>query len=275
MTFQESTIEQRVRGGLAACRVAAGAIFAMLASCGANGDFGRVRPSLVPDYIHDWLGRDAALNSGKLPSEYNLTEDERLLRDLAYPLIEPPYDRQRWFSVLSEFGITQTFKDDWWFFDRDVYVDRLMGGRFFHGPYYRSTAGRYSQLIDDIRNDVVRIDPFFEAARRVVDLDHKRQQSLTYVTRLTPFERANALNRVKENVLVVGWTQCSLDARAAVFRYALERLVIAEPARVAVEAERALTLLQIRITQNRLVRPPPFCPVAGPAVLPAGIKVTK
>jgi hypothetical protein len=95
------------------------------------------------------------------------------------------------------------------------------------------------------------------------------------VTRLTSFERANALNRVKENVLVIGWAQCSLDARAAVFRYALERLVIAEPARIAVDAERVLTLLQMRIAENRLVRPPPFCPVVGPAALPAGIRVTK
>jgi hypothetical protein len=246
---------------------------ASLASCGASGDFGRVRPSLVPDYIHDWLGREAAESSGKVPSEYNLTEDERLLRDLAYPLIEPPYDRQRWYSVLSEFGITQSFNPDWWYFDRGVYAEKLMGSRVWFGPYYRSTAGRYSQLIDDIRNDVVRIGPFFDIARRITDLDGKRQKSLAYVSGLTPFERANTLRRVRENTLVVAWVQCSLEARAGVFRYALERLVISEPSQAAVEAERALALLQVSIGENRLVPPQPFCRLAAPQ--PTGVRVTK
>ena len=37
--------------------------------------------------------------------EFPLTDEERQLRDLAYPLIEPPYDRQRWYSVLGEYGV--------------------------------------------------------------------------------------------------------------------------------------------------------------------------
>ena len=34
----------------------------------------------------------------------------------------------------------------------------------------RSSASSYNQLMDDIRNDIVRIEPFFATARRVVDL---------------------------------------------------------------------------------------------------------
>ena len=61
-----------------------------------NGDFGRVRPSLVTDGIHDWVGRDAARQVGEPASLFPLTDDERLLRDYGYQLIEPAYDRQRW-----------------------------------------------------------------------------------------------------------------------------------------------------------------------------------
>ncbi len=32
-----------------------------------------------------------------------------MLRDLAYPLIEPPYERQRWYSVLNEYGFRGIF----------------------------------------------------------------------------------------------------------------------------------------------------------------------
>src|SRR5215211_7316817 len=68
-----------------------------------NTDFGQVRPSLVRDDIHDWVGPAA---TGSSPSVFQPTDDERQLRDLAYPLVEPPYDRQRWYSVLSEHGFT-------------------------------------------------------------------------------------------------------------------------------------------------------------------------
>src|SRR5690554_6901046 len=66
----------------------------VLAGC-ANGDFGRVRPLLVRDEVHDWVGREAVEVKNIAPSEFQLTDDERLLRDLAYPLIEKPYQRQR------------------------------------------------------------------------------------------------------------------------------------------------------------------------------------
>src|SRR5262245_19853165 len=76
----------------------------LLAGC-ANSDFGRVRPLLTTDDMHAWVGREAPARQGKTPSKFPLTDAERQLRDLAYPLIEPPYDRQRWYSVLREYGI--------------------------------------------------------------------------------------------------------------------------------------------------------------------------
>ncbi len=78
-----------------------GAACCLLGGCAPNGDFGRVRPELVNDDIHDWVGRDAAVASAGRPPHIPLTDDERLLRDLAYPLIEPPYDRNRFDSVLA------------------------------------------------------------------------------------------------------------------------------------------------------------------------------
>jgi hypothetical protein len=218
-----------------------------LPGCALNGDFGRVRDSLVNDDIHSWVGREAAQGVGAPVSAYNLTENERTLRDLAFPLIEPPYDRQRWDSVLYEYGIKHSFRRDSWHFDRSAYYRQLMIA------YHRSTTGRYDQLIDDIRNDVVRIGPFFEMARHVVDLDRRREKSMTYVADLDPRERGNALARIGENTLTIGWVQRSLNERCAAYRYALERLVVAEPSTIAVDAERALKQLQVRIEENQVV----------------------
>ena len=80
-------------------------MLALLAGC-ANSDFGEVNQTLVTDDIHDWLGRNAPPANAE-PSNFEYTDDERALRDNAYPLIEPPYDRQQWYSVAGEYGLDQ------------------------------------------------------------------------------------------------------------------------------------------------------------------------
>ncbi len=226
-----------------------------------NGDFGRVRSSLVTDDIHNWVGRDAARDAGAPISQYPFTDDERLLRDLAYPLIEPPYDRQRWYSVLGEWGVTRVFNPAWWQCDPTAYAARLLT------VWVRSETTRYARLIEDVRNDVARIDYFFTTARRVIDIDRKREQSLAHIPVLRGDEVANALSRVGENILIVGWVQRSLAERVAAYRFALERLIVAVPSPLAVEAERSITLLQQRTAENVLVPTPDLgIPVAAAAV---------
>ena len=56
----------------------------------------------------------------------NLTDAERQLRDLAFPLIEPPYDRGRWDTVLLEYGIRRSKEIEWPVFDNHGYGIRLM-----------------------------------------------------------------------------------------------------------------------------------------------------
>ena len=107
------------------------------------------------------------MHAGGPISLNNLTEDERTLRDLAFPLIEPPYDRERWDAVVFEYGEKRDFRRNLWVVDPAAYYAHLMAVN------YRSTAARYNQLNDDIRNDVVRIPRFFDIARRVIDADRK------------------------------------------------------------------------------------------------------
>jgi len=122
----------------------------LLPGCSSIGDFDRLQPALVTDDIHAWVGQEAAARAGAPISLDNLTEEERTLRDLAFPLIEPPYDRPRWDSVLYEYGVKHEFRRELWAVDLTAYYRHLQAAG------YRSTAGRYNKLIDDIRNDVVR-----------------------------------------------------------------------------------------------------------------------
>ncbi len=169
---------------------------------------------------------------------HQLTDEERTLRDLAYPLIEPPYDRNKWFSVVGEVGAGSR---PWPYPDRTAYASRLFT------TAYRSQTARYNRLMEDIRNDVIRIDPFFSSARYVLEMDKKREKALNYVHGLTDEERANTFQRIAENRNIALWVRESLHERCASYRLALERMVIAAPSPLAVEAERALTLLQQQI----------------------------
>ncbi len=223
----------------------------LVSGCTSIGDFGRLQSPLVTDDIHAWVGQEAAAHAGTPVSVNNLTDDERTLRDLAFPLIEPPYDRVRWDAVVYEYGQKRAFRRDLWAFDTVAYYAHLMG------EFHRSSIARYNQLIDDMRNDIVRIEPFFQTARRVVDVDQRREKSMQYVD-LTPPERISALARVGENSLTVVWVHHSLTERCAGYRYALEHLTVAEPAPVAAEAERVLTQLQQQIAANQVGAAPHF-----------------
>jgi len=214
-----------------------------LAGC-ANGDFEEIRPSLVRDDIHDWVGRDAV--PGK-PSSFHLTDDERLLRDLAYPLIEPPYDRHRWYSIAGEYGLLESARAA--SFNVGDYATHLMSNKF------DSSAARYNQLIDDVRNDSTRMPAFFEAAGRVVDMDRKRQKSLRYVE-TSPGEYRDAERRIQENNAVIGMVYTRLAQRIASYRFALERLVVATPSQQAVDAERQVDRLKTELARYRTMLPP-------------------
>ncbi|MBV1696733.1 MAG: hypothetical protein KGK33_04370 [Hyphomicrobiales bacterium] len=235
-----------------------------LPGCSSIGDLGRLQQPYVSDNIHAWVGQEAATRAGAPISVDNLTDDERALRDLAFPLIEPPYDRIRWDALIYEYGIAHKFQRDLWRPDPTAYYKHLLAAN------YRSTAGRYNKLIDDIRNDSVRVPPFFDLAHRVIELDRKRTASMQYLSDLTPADRAGALARVGENTFTIAWVQESLAQRCAGYRFALDHLAISEPENAAAEADIALAQLQQAVAGNKLVALPHLA-----AAVPAPAEIVK
>lgn len=224
---------------------------ALLAGCvkgGSGGDFGRIPSTLVRDDMHDWVGRAAAVERHAEPSTFPLTDDERELRDLAYPLIEPPYERQQWYSVAGEYGLRNTFAKE--AADRAAYFRRLMGLNIpLVGPNHRSASAHYARLLDDIHNDETRLPAFFATASRVIDIDAKRRESLRYITDLPKTERLNALRRIRENAAIVTLVSIRLRQRVESYRYALEQLVVRTPMSEVSTVERALNQLKADIAR--------------------------
>jgi hypothetical protein len=244
----------------------------LLGACGTpNTDFAEVRPTLVTDGMHDWVGPYAS--GAQKSSKFDLTDDERQLRDLAYPLIDPPYDRQQWYSVAGEYGLYWPARGP--AFDRTAYATWLLSGdgpsplaRYsrqldgarhevvsFLSPHDRSPLARYARLMDDVRSDVTRLPQFFETATRVLEIDQKRKKTLTHFADVSPSERKNAELRMRENAAIVALTREKLLQRESSYRFALERLVITTPSPQAADIERNINRLQAMIARYRAPAP--------------------
>src|SRR6478736_7205226 len=232
---------------------------ATLAAC-SGGDFGRTRADMRSDDMHRWLGAEVTSSVGLKASQFQLTDNERQLRDLAYPLIEPPLSRPAWKSVWGDY---QPLPSPW---RQTVIFDRTAYGRNLIDEPHRSHTSRYAVLMEDVRNDITRFEPFFASAVRVVELDRKRNASLKLVSELSPREYADAVARMEENTLIVQWVQQCLEQRISSYRWALERLVIQAPDAIAADADRLIGELAAQ-TAN-----PPVAaqPVIGRAVTVKG-----
>jgi hypothetical protein len=231
---------------------------ATLGGC-SGGDFGRTREDFRNDDMHRWIGFEATSSIGLHASQFQLTDNERLLRDLAYPLIEPPHSRPAWKSV---FGDYKPLPSPW---RRATAFDRTAYGRQLIDEPHRSDASRYAQLIEDVRDDLTRFEPFYAAAARVIDLDGKRNASMAQIE-LSPRERADAVARMEENTLVVQWVQQCLERRISSYRWALERLVIQAPDGAAAEADRLIGQLAAQAANPPVV----VQPVIGRALTTRG-----
>ncbi|MBW7964325.1 hypothetical protein [Bradyrhizobium sp. BR 10261] len=230
-----------------------------LAGC-SGGDFGRTRADMRSDDMHSWLGLEATGSLGLKSSQFQLTDEERQLRDLAYPMIEPPLSRPAWKSV---FGDYKALPAPW---RQKVVFDRTMYGRTLIDEPHRSHASRYAQLIEDVRNDITRFEPFFACAIRVIDLDRRRDASMARVSALSPREKADAVARMQENSLIVQWVQQSLEQRVSSYRWALERLVIQAPDGMAADADRLIGELAAQTANPPVISQPPY----GRAVVSKG-----
>ncbi|MEZ2141216.1 hypothetical protein AAE026_02740 [Bradyrhizobium sp. DN5] len=232
---------------------------AALGAC-SGGDFGRTRADMRSDDMHRWLGAEVTSSVGLKPSQFQLTDEERQLRDLAYPMIEPPLSRPAWKSV---FGDYKPLPSPW---RQKIVFDRTMYGRTLIDEPHRSHSSRYAQLIEDVRNDITRFEPFFASAIRVIDLDRKRDASIARVSALSPRERDDAVARMQENSLIVQWVQQCLEQRVSSYRWALERLVIQAPDGMAADADRLIGELAAQTANPPVAAQPPY----GRAVVSKG-----
>ncbi len=216
------------------------------------------------DEVLPKIGAYTAARRGEPVSFAPFTNEERELQNQAYAILMPASDRREWDRSLAEMRRTRLIPNDAPYFDARNYADNLLD------THYRSSTARYSKLIDDVRSDLSRIGPFFAVGRRVVDMDTVRERSLARLNSVTPTDHENAMARIAENRMLIGWVFRRFGERFAGYKIALEQLVVATPAPAAVDAERALKSLE-----ERLAMIPVLTESAGVPVAAAGVHVSK
>lgn len=231
---------------------------ALVGGCARIGDFERPNPSYFHDEILPVVGAYAAQNRAEPVSSAPLTDDERTLRDFAYGIIAPPITRQKWLVTITDLRHSRMLPNNEPPFDVEKYATTILD------TPYRSATARYARLVEDIRADSVRITPFFNVAKRVVEMDTARERSLVGVTRLTAAEREIAMARIAENRMLIGWVFRRFGERSRGYRYALERLFLKTPAPAAVDAERALRAHEDRLSRIPVLTATAFYPTSGP-----------
>jgi hypothetical protein len=247
-------------------RFAACALALLILTLGfaAAGDLGRADPNfwdgLFPKQLY--LGPVAPLSfpPADMPhSLYPLTDDEASLREQSFSILQPPQHREVWKTLMQSWVQATAFPLDILGADPYAYANMLIGMPF------ASEAGRYSRLIDDVGSDYLLLGPFMVTACRVVDMDARRAQSLTHVQAFTDYEIHNALARNEENRTLIAGAELTLNDRVWSYRYAVNRLVIAVPSRLAVQAERAVEHYAVQVAAIAPYLAKCFAPVAAAA----------
>lgn len=228
---------------------------AALSACGAAraepiGDYGRPEDSPFIDEFLPWLKGGWQEITGTAVPAAPYTDDEKMLRDRAYILLQPIELR-----LPSRFTLAGVDFIELWnlVFDPPSYHVQSYGDALI-ARAYRSHAARYAQLIDDIRADTALVSPFFTTAQRVMDADGVRRKSFRYVSQ-SSVRISMAQRRIDENRVLISEVYRRFGERIASYRYALETLLILTPSPAAVDAEKTLHQLEDRF---RLVTAPPI-----------------
>jgi hypothetical protein len=234
----------RAAAARAACTFA---LCALAVSASIAGDLGRADPNfwdgLLPKQLY--LGPVAPLSfppSGMPHSLYPLTDDEASLREQSFSMLQPPQHREVWKTLMASWVEATAFPLDILRADPYAYANVLIGMPF------ASEAGRYSRLIDDAGSDYLLLGPFMTTACRVIDMDGRRARSLAYVQGFTEYEINNALARNNENRVLIEGVEAVLADRVWSYRYAVNRLVVAVPSPLAVQAERAVERYAVQVS---------------------------
>ncbi len=212
--------------------VALAVSFGLSACARPTGDYGRARPSVIHDKVMPAAGdrltdvrRYFASKDGRyLPvSNFNMTDDERELRNRSFAIVRPPHAKDWIAANLVEGQRTRILAPI------DTKLDPADYYKYLRKDKFRSSEARYVRLISDMRADTELVGPFYELARKVMAADEERMRVVHATPTLTAEQRAMTKSRVDENLARIRWVWRALRFRLKAYRIAIDGLEVETP----------------------------------------------
>lgn len=197
--------------------------FVLSACVRPTGDFDRARPSVIHDDLMPTVGDGAARLRGDPVSNFNYTDDEKLLRDRGWTLIRPPWTKDWIGGTKVELARTRVLPETDGRVPPDLYYHYLRSDKF------KSSNARYDKIAADVSGDAKLVHPFCEVALRVKKADDERLRALRSRPVTSEEAFAGAKARVWENRVMIKWVGQALRFRIIAYKKALDGLEIETP----------------------------------------------
>lgn len=204
------------------------------------GDFGRADPDPIHDTVMPALGTGRALLSREPVSAFNLSDEEREMRDRIWHYLVAPHAFD-WFQA-SVVELQRT---------RIMPVSSkslLPQNRYYlwlHGERFASSRVRYARIEDDVTVDVELMPSVFAAICAVLEQDRQRGVAANGIPDLDEGTKGNAAARQFENRTQIGWFVAAVGNRYDSYSYALDHLLVETPHREAIGVNGALSDLAV------------------------------
>ncbi|MFN3224986.1 MAG: hypothetical protein ACE360_01890 [Hyphomicrobiales bacterium] len=212
-----------------------------LAGCAQTGDFGRQRPNVINDSLLPVLGMVSTYSAGEPVSHFNYTDDERTLRNLGWTLVVPTHAHDWIGRTAAELQRAEIVRRLDLVLSPERYSELLSGQR------YGSSEARYARIMDDAVKDMAAIQPYMAYVTRVRIADEQRINAAIGLPDIGASELAAAHGRIAENQRQIAWVKRAMLFRLYAYRYAVDRLMIETPSRLAGQTIDRLNALEALI----------------------------
>jgi hypothetical protein len=204
------------------------------------GDFGRAAPDPIHDQVMPALGTGRALLGKEPVSAFNLSDEEREMRDRIWHYLVAPHAFD-WFQAnVVELQRTRILPVSG--------KSLLPQDRYYlwlHGERFASSATRYARIEDDVTVDVELMPSVFASICAVLEQDRQRGVAANGIADLDEATKRNAAARQIENRTQIGWFAAAVQNRYASYNYALDHLLVETPHRAAIGVNGALNELAV------------------------------
>lgn len=206
------------------------------------GDFGRADLDPIHDQVMPALGTGRALLSKEPVSAFNLSDQEREMRDRIWHYLIAPHAFDWFQSSVVELQRTRIMPvSSKSLLPQDRYY------LWLHRQEFASSRTRYARIEDDVTVDVELMPSVFASICAVLEQDRQRGVAANGIANLDENTKSNAAARQFENQTQIGWFVAAVQNRYDSYNYALDHLLVETPHEEAIGANGALSDLAVYI----------------------------